>query len=409
MSAENGIRTLTNEGMERPGALELGRILEALKAKQTPDPADVDAVRALNPTAAAGNGYDLDAVHRRLPAIMEELHGADPKRQAAAWDQIAPLLTGDPTDQLKDGVERITDWGAIEAPDREFLIDQWLPRGRIGMFSGRGGSGKTLLLIQLAATMAAGGGLWLGRAGANDPRMPVAAAGVAVFASWEDEGAEFKRRLGWIDAAERKTYHRDDSLFSRIGDRFRFLDLSRRGPVWGVEKSGLYNQRASLLAAGEIVRAECEQTGASLLILDSLGYAYGRNDNDNEGVADFMADWDSWGRDHGCTVALVHHPPKEQGGKNAGSGYRGASSWEMHSRWRWELGNQAMAKGTLDRLTCEKASYNRRPDPVWLDRDQKTGWVWREQDDQNPRPKEKNGAGQDNKTKEGPGTKELGG
>ena len=378
---DNGIGTEIVQA--RPGALALGRILDALTAGQTPDPADVDAVRNLKPTA--GNGYE--AIRTGLPAIMDDLHGDDPERQAAAWKAIAPLIDPD-AGMPKEGVERFTDWGAISTPDREWLIQDWLPRGRIGMFSGKGGKGKTLLLLQMATAMAAGGGTWLGRGVIQ--AMPEAEAGTVVFASWEDEGVEFRRRLGWIDAAEHKDGGDEyESLIARIGNRFIVLDMARRGPVWGVPEGGLYNARPGILPAGDIVRAECEQSGASLLILDSLGYAYGRNDNDNEGVADFLAAWDSWGRDHGCTVALVHHPPKDQAGKGAGSGYRGASSWEMHSRWRWELGDADMKDGQLDRLSCEKASYAMRPNPVWLDRSQKTGWIWREAKNQHPATKEK--------------------
>ena len=40
-------------------------------------------------------------------------------------------------------------------PDREWLIEGWLPVGRLGMLSGRGGRGKSRLALQLAARMAA--------------------------------------------------------------------------------------------------------------------------------------------------------------------------------------------------------------------------------------------------------------
>ena len=40
-------------------------------------------------------------------------------------------------------------------PDREWLIPGWLPVGRLGMLSGRGGRGKSRLALQLVARMAA--------------------------------------------------------------------------------------------------------------------------------------------------------------------------------------------------------------------------------------------------------------
>ena len=262
------------------------------------------------------------------------------------------------------------------------------------MVSGKGGKGKTWMLLQLAAAMASGEREWLGRASGPDTAVLPVETGAVVFASWEDEAAEIKRRLSkWDAALRREAGARGEAeglpLIQRLqctpetGRGLRFLDMARRGPVWGVDEGDLYNQRPHLLEAGKIVREKCEEIGASLLILDSLGYAYGRSDSDNAGVADFMAAWDSWGRDHSCAVLLVHHPPKPQGDGATSSGYRGAGSWEMHARFRWELGDGAGGNDTA-RLSCEKASYAMQPDPVYLKRSNGTGWAWRASEEQTP-------------------------
>lgn len=346
------------------GSVELQRIIEAIRTGKAPDPDDVAAVRRLQPFSGAPSRIALPDVERSAEVIAD-LHSGDPQRQAQAWELVAPLLPA-AADALRDSVERVTDWGAVDAPAREWLIPSWLPAGRIGMFSGKGGKGKTWMLLTMAAAMAAGDSEWLGRPNPDNALMPVT-PGPVVFCSWEDEASEIKRRLQGMY---------DDDLFDRMktpngSTRFRFLDLSRRGPVWGATDRF---QVATLQEAGELARAECEDAGARLLILDSLGYAYGGNESDNEGVAQFMADWDGWGRDHGCAVLLVHHPPKPQPGAQT-AGYRGASSWEMHSRYRWELGD---GKGDRDTatLTCEKFNYSRKPDPIYLERNTATRWAW---------------------------------
>lgn len=373
------------------GVLELERIVEAVRAGARPDPADVAAVKALHPGDDPGRMID-DVLKGRAPAdLIADLHNGDFETRRAAWRQVAQLL---PTDALRANVEIVDSWAELEAPAREWLIPAWLPAGRIGMVSGKGGKGKTWMLLQLAAAMASGEREWLGRAASPGTAVLPVDPGVVVFASWEDEAAEIKRRLSiWDAALDRQAGVQGEAeglpLIQRLeyasetGRGLRFLDMARRGPVWGVDEGDLYNQRPQLLEAGKVVREKCEEIGARLLILDSLGYAYGRNDSDNAGVADFMAAWDSWGRDHSCAVLLVHHPPKPQGEGATSSGYRGAGSWEMHARFRWELGDGAGDSDTA-RLSCEKASYARRPEPVYLKRSKGTGWAWRTSGEQTP-------------------------
>ena len=386
-----GIAGETVSIRSRAGAKELTRILVAMRAGQTPDPSDVAAVKALQPSDEPGSIID-DVLKGRAPSdLIADLHSSDLETRRAAWDLVVPLL---PADELRTGVEIVDDWASLEVPTREWLIPNWLPGGRIGMMSGKSGKGKTWMLLQLVAVMATGEREWLGRS--PDPGKAVlpVETGAVVFASWEDEGTEIKRRLSMWDAAlRRKEGGRGEAeglpLVQRLqynsetGRGLRFLDMARRGPVWGVEEGDLYNQRPHLLEAGKTVRERCEEIGACLLILDSLGYAYGGNDSGNEGVADFMAAWDSWGRDHSCAVLLVHHPPKPQGNGATSSGYRGAGSWEMHARFRWELGDGA-GDGDTARLSCEKVSYAMKPEPVYLERSKKTGWAWRASKDKVP-------------------------
>ncbi len=379
-----GIAGETVSIQPRAGARELARIVGAVRAGRRPDPADVAAVKTLHPGDEPGHMIDGVLKGRDPADLIADLHSGDFETRRAAWGQVETLL---PTEALRADVEIVDDWDDLEVPAREWLIPAWLPAGRIGMISGKGGKGKTWMLLQLAAAMATGEREWLGRAPALDKSVLPVETGAVVFASWEDEAAEIKRRLCSWDAALRRQAGRwedDEALplvqrlqYNPETERgLRFLDMARRGPVWGVEGGDLYNQRPHLLDAGKIVRARCEEIGARLLILDSLGYAYGRNDSDNEGVADFLAAWDSWGRDHHCAVLLVHHPPKPQGDGATSSGYRGASSWEMHARFRWELGDGA-GDGDTAKLSCEKASYAMKPEPVYLERSRETGWAWR--------------------------------
>ena len=266
----------------------------------------------------------------------------------------------------------ISDWN-FAVPDREWLIPDWLPAGRIGLLTGEGGKGQESAALQLAAHMAAGGGLWLGR-GVNEV-MPAVSDGVVVIAHWEDEKDEVRRRISWIESADR-------SMVARMKDRLRYVDLARFGPVWGRSGEGRHVQ-TGLTSTGRWLREQCKQ--ARLLILDPLINAFGADENANEEAAQFMADWGGWAREEDCAVLLCHHPSKTDVEDH---GFRGASAWSAEARFHWQLLDQKLdgdgGKNKVDLLRCRKASYALRPAPVYLQKDKTTGWIWRVAGDQNP-------------------------
>lgn len=167
----------------RAGALELARIVDATRAGQKPDPADVAAVKALHPGDEAESAIDGVLKGRDPADLIYDLHRGDFETRQAAWRQVAQLL---PADVLRENVEIVDSWAELEAPAREWLIPAWLPAGRIGMVSGQGGKGKTWMLLQLAAAMASGEREWLGWASGPDKAVLPVEPGAAVFASSGD-------------------------------------------------------------------------------------------------------------------------------------------------------------------------------------------------------------------------------
>ncbi len=386
MRAENG--TQNGQGIAgdtvrvkpQEGALELARIVDALRAGQTPDAAAVAAVQALRPKSVQGNATEGVLGGREPAEVIDDLHSGDPERQRAAWTFVESLLVPDLVDVLKDR-ER-TDWQK-KAPPREWLIKGWLPRGRIGILSAEGGAGKSMLALQLAALMADGGGAWIGRAG-DKLVMPDVAAGTVVFASWEDEADEIRRRLNYVEQAETVSapwlgQDAPDLLTRRIDNRLLFLDMQGLGPLWAGD---LTNSRAKETSAGEALRRYCETLdhAPDLLVLDSLAAAYGSGENERAQVREFMGSWDAWGRARDCAILIIHHPAKSGEGKE--QGYSGNTDWHNASRWRWHLD---MEGGPA--LRCAKASYGPVPEAVYLERTASTHWTWRVKSDQAPPPK----------------------
>ena len=228
-------------------------------------------------------------------------------------------------------------------PAREWLIPGWLPVGRLGMLSGRGGRGKSRLALQLAARLAAGQkGTFIPPATTTETRAVVEMLhplggdpGPVVYASWEDEREEVGRRLAAM-AVDRLVD------VEAVRGKLRFIDLRGVGPLWAPSAggSGHVQTRAALTSVGGRVRATCEALKARLLVVDSLAGAYAGDENTRALVRAFCADWDAWASANRCTVMLIAHPPKAPSGGSALSvdaDYAGSTDWHNAARWRWAL------------------------------------------------------------------------
>ncbi len=253
------------------------------------------------------------------------------------------------------------DWSK-PLPAHRWLVEGWLSRGRVALLSGRGGAGKSKLGIMLAYAIAAGDLHWFD----GGPEV-VGGRGPVVFASWEDDPDEMQRRLlnnpAWrLDGAT--------DLAARIADRFDMRDLAGMGPLWRAGEAGRSHAdpTGELSPPGAALRARCETLGARLLVIDPLAAAFALNENNRGAVRGFVSDWDRWGRDTGCTVLLIAHPPK--GGDGEDARYAGSTDWRNAVRSFLYLERE---NGVSDRakLHADKVSYSKAPDPVELAR-----WTW---------------------------------
>ena len=282
-------------------------------------------------------------------------------------------------------------------PDREWLIEGWLPVGRLGMLSGRGGRGKSRLALQLAARMAAspaargpfvpaahGPG---NAAAVSDAHLALDAThtGAVVYVSWEDEREEAGRRIA--------NFGTDDlAVPADLAGRLRYLDLRGAGPLWGPAGEARHLAAlGELTPVGQRVRATCEALDARLLVVDSLAGAYGSDENTRALVRLFCASWDRWATDTRCAVMLIAHPPKTPGGAGAGQvdrDYAGSTDWHGAARWRWTMDTADTGETTPGRngnkpqpvkalaLELVKSSYGPDGKRLFLEpSDSKNGWL----------------------------------
>ena len=231
-----------------------------------------------------------------------------------------------------------TPWSEIEEVNREWLIPNWLPANTVTMFTGQGGAGKSWLTLQVACEIAshAKSESW-GKSNYqapkpseyddstdNDPKH-------IVFATYEDEPAELKRRLnalsssfGWIES-EREV----------IKKHLHIVDMRGVGSVWGPGAGNHIAITGELLRTGEALRKVCKDIGARLLILDPLSGAFGGNENDRTAVYDFVSSFRGWGDAAKCAMLVIGHLPKGADGRAAG--FSGSTAWEASARAMWLL------------------------------------------------------------------------
>ena len=279
-------------------------------------------------------------------------------REVADRDQVVTdaLNTDDPTQALelidlalKAKWTLTSDWSAPLTP-RQWLINDWLPYGRVALFAGKGGIGKSRLAVQLAAGLAQGQAVWL----KGGPKLASDAPRHVVYCSYEDEQAEVKARLPqWATA-------------DALGDR---LTLAHGPALWRAPEQFAHPQATDF---ANMLQSYCEERTAALLVIDPVAAAYGGNENDRAAVRAYMSHWDYWARDSGCAVLMLAHPAKA-----TGSEYSGSTDWQAAARSVWTLGRKAKGddgtpqeaqatEETATALECVKASYARLPSHKWL-------------------------------------------
>ena len=305
-------------------------VLEALRSVN--GPGDGSELAALDAAIAAASACDTEAQARQALAGVD-IHDRDD----------APL-------------DVCESWGD-EPPDREWLIDAWLPAGRVTMMTGTGGAGKSRLSIQLLSALARGESKWLPGDGCQSRLLVVPTSGaVGVLASWEDERDHVARLLHRMDVAD------------KVGDRFHFY--APRGPVWATGDGGHISRRATWTRAGRKLLDYAARADARLLVLDPIAAAFGSDENSRALVREFVASLDAWAQEHGCAVLLLAHPAKSES-----SDYSGSTDWQAAVRALWvhaSVKDPSAGPGDRDTsrvpaLTLLKTSYAAKPtEPLYL-------------------------------------------
>ncbi|MFV0302054.1 MAG: AAA family ATPase, partial [Paracoccus sp. (in: a-proteobacteria)] len=202
-----------------------------------------------------------------------------------------------------------------DVPERNWLVRDQIPSGTVTLLSGDGGTGKSLIALQLAAACALGKP-WLGHA---------VASGQALFISAEDDQDELHRRLADVIKAEGVGFADLDRLTLRslAGEDALLTALDART---GIQKAtALFRE----------IDAYMIELQPAVVVLDTLADLFPGNENDRGQARQFIGLLRGLAIRHGCAVLLLAHPSLS--GIQNGTGLSGSTGWNNSVRSRLYL------------------------------------------------------------------------
>lgn len=245
---------------------------------------------------------------RRIMSNPENVLSLEEMRQQRASKQASPQA----------GRSRFfvaSDLEGKPVPPRHWLVDALIPSGTVTLLSGDGGTGKSLIALQLAAACAMGKP-WLGREITHGP---------ALFISAEDDQDELHRRLADVVEAE------DADLASL--DRLALRSLAGEDALLTALDARTGIQRATQLFRE--IEAYIYDQQPVLVVLDTLADLFPGNENDRAQARQFIGLLRGLAIRHECAVVVLAHPSLS--GLQSGTGTSGSTGWNNSVRSRLYL------------------------------------------------------------------------
>lgn len=224
-------------------------------------------------------------------------------------------------------------------PNRDWVVPNLIPSKTVTLMMGDGGTGKSLLALQLAAAAVTGQD-WIG----NEVKQ-----GPVVVLSAEDDEDELHRRFDAV--------FRHFNADMRTVNDLRFLSLAGEDAVLG----GLHNEQIKPTKLFHFVEAEVARTKPVLVVFDTLADLFGGNEINRTQTRQFIGLLRGISVRHDCASLLLGHP--SVAGMQSGTGSSGSTAWSNSVRSRLYLEriqeNGFEPNPDLRRLTTKKANYGK--------------------------------------------------
>ena len=222
-------------------------------------------------------------------------------------------------------------------PEREWLVSDLIPFKNVTLFSGDGGTGKSLLALMLSVAVVAEC-QWLGRS---------VKAGRVIFITAEDDEDELHRRIEDIRRAFGLTYEALSGLTLRsLAGEDALLAVETQ---FALIQSTLYDE----------LDGQAHDEDPVLIVIDTLADVFPSNENDRVKVRQFIGILRSLALKRRCAVLLLAHPSLS--GLSSGAGTSGSTAWNNSVRSRLYLSRIAPDGQEIDPdkrvLATKKANY----------------------------------------------------
>lgn len=249
-----------------------------------------------------------------------------------------------PPDDLKKSDGRSCFYDAATLKDktvqpRQWLVPDLIPQKTVTLFSGDGGTGKSLVALQLAVA-ATTGRAWLGKPTSE---------GSVIYMSAEDDDDELHRRLDDIIRVDGRTYDDLKGLTLR--------SLAGEDALLAVDSQVALMQSELF---GELDRRAADEAPV-LVVIDTLADVYPASENDRAKVRQFIGILRGLALKRQCAVLLLGHPSLS--GLSSGTGMSGSTAWNNSVRSRLYLSRITDNGFEMDPdrrvMTTMKANYGR--------------------------------------------------
>jgi RecA-family ATPase len=294
----------------------------------------------------------LAAGHTReqLDALIEAAPDWTPQPEGAPEQtEVLPLVYVD-----------ISKWINAKVPKRQWAVLNRIPAKNVTVLSGTGGTGKTIIAMQLAVAVMLG----LDWFGTMPERGPV------IFLSAEEDHEEMHRRFADI------TEHLGASYQDLIDGGLHLIDKAGRNAMLARPGRNGVLQPTALL---DQLRADAHRLKPKLVILDNRNRVYGGNINDPTQVSDFICMMHGFAIDADTSILLILHPSiagMAAASDSSHQGIAGAMPWHDLPRGRMffnrvKTDDEKEIDKDLRTLVCKKNNYG--PDDETITLKWKTG------------------------------------
>lgn len=215
----------------------------------------------------------------------------------------------------RGGIFRVSDLDRRPVPDREWMAPGLIPMGTVTLLSGDGGTGKSLLALQLCVSSAISRP-WIGCA---------VKAGRSLYLSAEDDVDELHRRLATIAACEGVALGELHNL--------HVMPLAGEDALLAVlDRDSGQMAETELFTAVEIAIADVRPC---LVVVDNLADVFGGNENVRSEARQFVNMLRRWAIEYHMAILVLAHPSLS--GLASGSGSSGSTAWSNSVRSRLYL------------------------------------------------------------------------